>query len=357
MVAVMVLPTLAVVLPGCGSEEEQSATTVVETTTTQEPPATSPPTEAPTTSPPPTEVPTSTVPTTLAAASGDPLVPQQWAVAQLRLPEIWGRGVRGEGVVIAVVDTGVDLDHPDLVDQLVPGIDIVDGDDDPQDTNGHGTHVAGIAAAATGNGIGIAGTAPDAKIMPVRVLGTDGTGTDEGIAEGINWAVANGADVVNLSLGETGVLSRISKGGPLNTAIKNAAAQGVVVIAAAGNEGTVKRNYRAGTPTLVVNATNPAGQLAQFSNSGDLRSVAAPGVQILSTVPTEPTSLWPSGSRGYELLDGTSMATPLVSGIAAMLLSTGVPASTVIERIVTTADGANNPQLGAGVVDPSEAVG
>ncbi|MBM3661915.1 MAG: peptidase S8 [Actinobacteria bacterium] len=179
-------------------------------------------------------------------------------------------------------------------------------DDEPQDTNAHGTHVAGIAAAATGNGIGIAGTAPDSKIMPVRVIGTDATGTDEGIAEGINWGVANGADVVTLSLGETGVLSRVSKGGPLNATITGA---------------------------------------------------AAPGVQILSTAPTEPTSLWSPGSRGYELFDGTSMATPIVSGIAAMLLSTGGRASTVIERIVTTADAASNPQSGAGVVDPSETVG
>ena len=353
MVAVVVVAsTAAVVLPSCGTEEGQGVTTVVESsTTTTTTTTTSPP--VPTQEPPTTQVPA----TTVAPTTPDPLLPQQWAVSQLRLPEVWNRAVRGDDVVIAVVDTGVDLDHPDLVDKLVPGIDIVDGDDTPQDTNGHGTHVAGIAAATTGNGIGVAGTAPGARIMPVRVLGTDGTGTDEGIAQGIDWAVANGADVVNLSLGETGVLSRISKGGPLNTSIRNAAAQGVVVITAAGNEGTVKRNYRAGTPTLVVNATNPAGQLAQFSNSGDLRSVAAPGVQILSTAPTEPTSLWPSGSRGYELLDGTSMATPIVSGLAALLLSAGVQPATVIERIVTTADGAANPQLGAGVIDPSEAVG
>jgi subtilisin family serine protease len=258
-------------------------------------------------------------------------------------------------VVIAVVDTGVDLDHPDLVDRLVPGIDVVDGDAVPQDTNGHGTHVAGIAAATADNGIGIAGTAPRARIMPVRVLGTDGTGTDEGIARGIDWAVANGAGVVNLSLGESGVLSRISKGGPLNAAIRNAAARGVVVLAAAGNEGTAKRNYRAGTPTLVVNATNEAGQVAQFSNTGDLRAVAAPGVGILSTAPTEPTALWPNGSRGYERLDGTSMATPIVAGIAALLLGAGIDPALVLDRIAQTADTNGNPQLGAGVVDPVEA--
>jgi subtilisin family serine protease len=270
----------------------------------------------------------------------------------LRLPEVWGRDVRGDGVVIAVVDTGVDLDHPDLVDRLVPGIDVVDGDSVPQDTNGHGTHVAGIAAATADNGVGIAGTAPLARIMPVRVLGTDGTGSDEGIARGIDWAVANGADVVNLSLGESGVLSRISKGGPLNAAIRNAAGRGVVVLAAAGNEGTTKRNYRAGTPTLVVNATDQTGRLAQFSNTGDLRAVAAPGVGILSTAPTEPTTLWPTGSAGYERLDGTSMATPIVSGIAALLIAAGVDPATIIDRITQTANSNGNPQLGAGVVDP-----
>lgn len=257
--------------------------------------------------------------------------------------------------MIAVVDTGVDLDHPDLVDRLVPGIDVVDGDPVPQDTNGHGTHVAGIAAATADNGVGIAGTAPLARIMPVRVLGTDGTGTDDGIARGIDWAVANGADVVNLSLGESGVLSRISKGGPLNAAIRNAAGRGVVVLAAAGNEGATKRNYRAGTPTLVVNATDEAGRLAQFSNSGDLRAVAAPGVGILSTAPNEPTTLWPGGSGGYERLDGTSMATPIVSGVAALLIASGVDPATIIDRITQTANSNGNPQLGAGVVDPVEA--
>jgi subtilisin family serine protease len=341
-------------LAGCGTDAEDAApgssTTAPPTTaatTTTQPPARPAPPSLPAPTPPPT--------TAAPAALGDPLLDQQWAIAQLRLPEVWSRGARGEGVVIAVVDTGVDLDHPDLVDRLVPGIDVVDGDPVPQDTNGHGTHVAGIAAATADNGVGIAGTAPLARIMPVRVLGTDGTGTDDGIARGIDWAVANGADVVNLSLGESGVLSRISKGGPLNAAIRNAAGRGVVVLAAAGNEGATKRNYRAGTPTLVVNATDEAGRLAQFSNSGDLRAVAAPGVGILSTAPNEPTTLWPGGSGGYERLDGTSMATPIVSGVAALLIASGVDPATIIDRITQTANSNGNPQLGAGVVDPVEA--
>jgi subtilisin family serine protease len=297
-------------------------------------------------------------PTTAADAPlvPDPLEGAQWAVSTLRLPEVWARGARGDGVVIAVVDTGVDLDHPDLQDHLVPGIDLVDDDATPDDENGHGTHVAGIAAAVTGNGIGVAGTAPGARIMPVRVLDAEGTGNDEDIAAGIDWAVANGARVVNLSLGESGVLARISKGGPLNASIRAAGAAGVAVVAAAGNEGSTRRNYRAGVPVIVVNATDPTGQLASFSNTGDLRSVAAPGEGILSTAPIGPSTIWPDGTDGYEELDGTSMAAPLVSGIAAILVARGLTAQDVLDRIAATADNpSSNPELGAGVVDPSEA--
>src|SRR5207247_7126716 len=122
----------------------------------------------------------------------------------------WGRGVKGAGVTIAVVDTGVDLNHPDLASHLVAGKDLVAGKTDcppgPQDEYGHGTHVAGIAAAVTNNGIGVAGTAPDASIMPVRVLDPSGSGDIDTIIAGIKYAADHGAKVINRSLGDMGLV-------------------------------------------------------------------------------------------------------------------------------------------------------
>lgn len=296
--------------------------------------------------------PTSTPPAPLA---GDPRRAEQWHIAALGLESVWTRA-RGDGVTIAIVDTGVDLSHPDLTPNLVPGRDIVDGDDEPQDVDGHGTHVAGIAAAATGNGVGGSGVAPNAKIMPVRVLGADGSGTEDDIAAGIRWAVEHGAQVINLSLGESGFVARLRKGGPLNAAIREAGAAGVVVVAASGNEGSTRRSYRIGVPVIVVNASDRDGKPAAFSNAGDLRAVAAPGVGILSTAPTAATTIWPSGSAGYEQLDGTSMASPVVAGLAALLLSAGIAPGDVAERMVSTVTPNDDPRLGAGIIDPTRAV-
>ena len=346
------LAASALLAPACSDDGGEDALI-----TTSSAPSTSAPAD---TSPTTTSAPTTAAPATSVSvpAADDPLMASQWAVSSLRLPEAWSRGATGEGTVIAVVDTGVDLEHPDLQGKLVPGYDVVDGDDQPDDGNGHGTHVAGIAAAATGNGVGVAGTAPGAKIMPVRVLGDDGSGSDEAIAEGIDWAIDNGADVINLSLGETGVIARLSKGGPLNAAIRRAAAEDVVVVAASGNEGAAKRAYRIGVPVLVVNAIDQSGEVASFSNVGDQRAVSVPGVQILSTAPLTPSNIWPEGTDGYEELDGTSMAAPLVSGLAAILVGRGYDVAEVIERISSTADNPDgDPAKGAGTVDPVEAAG
>jgi subtilisin family serine protease len=348
------LAASALLAPACSDSDGEDALI-----TTSSTPSTSAPAGTDTT-PTTTAAPTTAAPSSSVSVpdANDPLMASQWAVGSLRLPEAWSRGATGEGTVIAVVDTGVDLDHPDLQGKLVPGYDVVDGDDLPDDGNGHGTHVAGIAAATTGNGIGVAGTAPGAKIMPVRVLGDDGSGSDEAIAEGIDWAIDNGADVINLSLGETGVIARLSKGGPLNAAIRRAAAEDVVVVAASGNEGAAKRAYRIGVPVLVVNAVDQSGEVASFSNVGDQRAVSAPGVQILSTAPLTPSSIWPEGTDGYEELDGTSMAAPLVSGVAAILVGRGYDVAEVIERISSTADNPDgDPAKGAGTVDPVEAAG
>ncbi|MFK8022567.1 MAG: S8 family serine peptidase [Ilumatobacter sp.] len=289
-------------------------------------------------------------------AGTDPLIGEQWALDATNIPDAWS-ATGGKGVVIAIIDSGVDLDHPDLVDRLVSGWDFVDGDDQPDDPNGHGTHVAGIAAASS-NDIGIAGAAPLASIMPIRVLDADGAGSDETIAESIRWAADSGADVINLSLGESGFISRFTRGSALNAAIREVSAQGVVVVAAAGNEGSAGQQYRIGVDVLVVNATDRDNTLTAFSNVGDTRAISAPGAVILSTAPTEPTTIWPEGSDGYEPLDGTSMAAPLVSGVAALAIAAGVDHATVAELLTeTAANPSGDPRLGAGILDASAALG
>ncbi len=295
-------------------------------------------------------------PTPTPTPGPDEFASEQWGHSQVDIETAWEH-TRGEGVTIAILDTGVDLDHPDLQDNLVAGWDFIDNDDEPDDENGHGTHVAGIAAATGENGIGIAGAAPEAKIMPVRVLNADGAGDDEVIADGIDWAVEHGADVINLSLGESGFISRLTKGGALNPAIRRATAEGVVVIAAAGNDNDTKRNYRVGVDVIVVNATNELGQLANFSNTGDARAVSAPGTRILSTAPLEPTTIWSDGSDGWEQLDGTSMAAPLVAGVAALLLSAGAEPDEVDDLLDAVArNPAERNELGAGVIDAGASV-
>lgn len=292
------------------------------------------------------------------AADLDPLRSEQWGLDTVRADAAYGTTGTGSGVVIAVVDSGVDLDHPDLVGHLVPGWDFVDGDATPDDENGHGTHVAGIAAAVTGNGVGIAGAAPDAKIMPIRVLGASGSGSTDDVALGIDWAVDHGADVINLSLGGgTDLLSRIYKSGPMNDAIKRAENLGVLVVAAAGNDDTFILAYKRDTPVLVVNASNRLDQAASFTSFGDPRAVAAPGTGMLSTAPLTPTTIWPLGSAtGYEELSGTSMSTPLVAGIAALMMSGNTP-SQVRQAIRETADNpTEEPRLGAGIVNAEAAV-
>lgn len=291
-------------------------------------------------------------------SAGDPLRDQQWGLDATGLPASW-TAATGEGVVIAIVDTGIDLDHPDLAGRLVPGIDLVDGDGVPDDPNGHGTHVAGIAAAATGNGVGIAGGAPGARLMPVRVLDEAGGDDDDGtITEGIRWAAEQGADVINLSLGEEGLGDRLSRGGALNAAIRAASAEGAVVVAAAGNEGQRERAYRVGVPVLVVGAVGEDGTIAGFSNTGDARAVVAPGEAIQSTVPVGASDLFGHSDTGYAPLDGTSMAAPFAAALAALLLGAGHAPADVPDRIArTAANPGGDPRLGSGLIDGPAALG
>ncbi|MEN8041762.1 MAG: S8 family serine peptidase, partial [Actinomycetota bacterium] len=283
---------------------------------------------------------------------------EQYALDRLNMRDAWAQS-DGSGAVIAIIDTGIDLDHPDLKDKIVHGHDWVDDDNTPNDENGHGTHVAGSAAAIGNNALGVIGMAPEAKIMPLKVLGGDGTGNSEDIADAIRWAVNHGADVINLSLGGTSdLLGRIyNKVDPSNDAIAYANKKGVVVVAAAGNDDTFLRAYNRETPVLVVNATNELNISARFSNFGDPRAVSAPGARILSTAPTYPTAIWPEGTEGYETLAGTSMASPHVAGIAALMVDRGVSPEDIRNAITETAlNQSDDPYLGAGIVQADLAV-
>jgi subtilisin family serine protease len=299
-----------------------------------------------------------------AQSGDDPVRAQglQWALDRIGADAAWERAT-GEGITIAVVDSGVDLDHEDLADQIVEDVSCVGADGDPrrcqgsgQDDNGHGTHVAGIAAARTGNGKGVAGVAPDARILAVRVLADscggggcqpEGYATD--VAAGIRWATANGADVINLSLGGGAIQSAL--GCAFCDAIEEAWEEGVISVVAAGNDAILPAGFGS-TPAVVVTATTRDDTRASYSNRNDsiLRSarwpVAAPGGEQEADPTDCGTGGTPrgivstylgDGPGGYACLAGTSMAAPHVSGALALLRSAGLDPQQSIDRLLATA--------------------
>jgi thermitase len=288
----------------------------------------------------------------------DPLFRQQYAPQITRAPEAWAR-TAGRGVAIAIVDTGIDTGHPDLRANLVPGYNSLTRNSNAKDDNGHGTHCAGVAAAQAGNNEGITGIAPQAKLMPIKVLAADGGGSDASVAEGIVWAVDHGAEIISLSLGGPGE-SRV-----MRDAIVYAQAKGAVVVAAMGNDGTNERSFPAAYPGVIaVGASDARDAIADFSQWGNWITVSAPGVQIMSTMPTYKVD---ANDYGYPLryasMDGTSMATPAVAGLAALLKSAhraATPAQ-VKARIEQTADkvGGKNgftPTFGHGRINVAAAL-
>lgn len=327
------------------------------------------------------------------AATNDPLRPDLWGLDQIHAEQSWSQST-GEGATVAVVDTGVDLGHPDLAGQLVPGATFVceeghegscgDGswkgvDGVGQDVDSHGTHVSGTVAAVADNGMGVAGVAPDAKIMPIKVL-EDGSGTNADIAEGIRWAADNGADVINLSLGSLPGLQLIGALGLDTTtidAIEYARGQGALTVAAAGNSSTLLCNDPAfNSDSICVGATDRNELKSYFSEvpiklSG--KSVAAPGGSgnplggpcednIISTVPRG-TGTPECGGVDYDAYAGTSMATPHVAGVAALLYAQGRSMTGVEDAILTTARhpflgtrGGPTLMYGKGIVDAEAAV-
>jgi subtilisin family serine protease len=232
--------------------------------------------------------------------------------ADIKAPDGWEETKGTNATVIAILDTGIDLLHPDLQNKVVSGgRDFVNDDFDATDDNFHGTHVAGIAAADTNNSEGIAGVAWNCRLLPVKVLDDEGSGYYSWIAEGIRWAADEGADIINMSFGGP------SDGGILREALNYAKAAGAVLVASAGNEDDFV--YYPGAYDeycIAVAATDYNDERPWWSNPGPEVDVAAPGDTILSCFPTW---FWGPGSYPYGYLDGTSQAAPHVAGLAALI--------------------------------------
>lgn len=236
----------------------------------------------------------------------DPQWPQQWGLAQVDAPQAWALAPSRRQVVVAVVDSGVDPTQADLQGALVPGADFADGSGSTDDQYGHGTMVAGVIAARGDNGQGVAGACWTCLIMPIKVLGADGTGTGSSIAAGIRYAADNGAQVINLSV----ILNEADS--DVESAIAYAESRGVLVVAAAGNSGAADATYPASYPGVVsVAATDQTGQLYPWSTRGTWVTLAAPGCDVTTAL-----------GGAYGAFCGTSAASPLVAGIAALALST-----------------------------------
>jgi serine protease len=316
--------------------------------------------------------------TSVHAETNDPFFARQWGLTNIHAEAAWSV-TDGAGATIAIVDSGVDIDHPDLAANVVSPADAdFTGDSDPdgaQDENGHGTHVAGIAAAARGNGVGGAGTAPGAKILPVRVLDEEGTGSATFVANGIQYAADHGADVINLSLGATAGLGQagqlLGDFDLVYEAVDYAWTKGAVVVVAAGNDSFPLCSEPSNAPTaLCVGATDVNDLRSYFSNSDATMTrpyLVAPGGDgltcsgdIFSTyLRTAPKTVC-SPSDGYDAIAGTSMATPFVSGVAALLASRGLTNEQIVDCLLETADDlgppGRDPVFGYGRVNARAAV-
>ncbi len=251
-------------------------------------------------------------------------------------------GILGEGVEVALLDTGIDLRHPDLRENVLGGIDLFNGDDNPQDDNGHGTGVAGLLAAAE-NGVGLIGVAPRVKLWAIKMLGRDEQGSISDLIRGIEWAVERGAKILNMSLGTP------DDNPALREAIGAAYRAGVLLVAAAGNKGDRVLFPAAYPEVIAVGATNRNDQRAWFSNMGPEVELAAPGTDLLSA----------ALQGGYRTFNGTSFAVPHVSGVAALLFAAGLQdAQRVRQRLDQTAEdlGLLITAQGYGLVDAERAV-
>ena len=302
----------------------------------------------------------------------DPRFGEQWGLnntgqnsgtadADIDAPQAWDINSGSSSVLIAILDTGIDQSHEDLKDKLAGNLNF-SGSKTVDDRYGHGTHVAGIAAAVTNNSLGVAGTCPACRLLNVKVLDDNGFGSWSAIANGIVAAADRGAKVINLSLGG------YSASDTVKDAVNYAWGQGAVLVAAAGNDSTDRKLYPAAYDNVIaVAATDNKDQKASFSNYGNWVDIGAPGASILSTAPDHRNRIWIWGVK-YAYGSGTSMATPFVSGVAGLVWATGACTGTdltlpsdradcVRNKIESSADSVGAPWTGGGRLNACRAVG
>ena len=294
----------------------------------------------------------------------DPRYDEQWAHETIDSPRAWDVTQGDRSIVVAVVDTGLDLSHPDLRDRLTARdswYDFGENDDDPSDTYGHGTHVAGIVGATGNNAEGVAGAGWRTSLMPVKVFpDNQGSTSMYTVAKGVVHAVDHNADIINLSLGGS------DDSDTMRDAINYAYDHDVLVVAAAGNDNSDDPTYPAADEhVLAVAATDQNDKKASFSNYGEWVDLSAPGVDILSTMPTYHVTMNDKGvKQDYDELNGTSMASPLVAGVAALVkaIHPDWNPDTIAQHLADTSDDIDRQntqyagKLGSGRINAGNAV-
>ncbi|MCB9745515.1 MAG: S8 family serine peptidase [Alphaproteobacteria bacterium] len=282
------------------------------------------------------------------ATVNDPMYSQQWGLSAVHAEDAWDQAT-GAGVVVAVIDTGVSTGGADGLHDVLPGYDFANGDADPDDDHGHGTHVSGTIAGASDNGVGVAGLAYEASILPVKVCSAEGWCTDSDIIDGIEYAIAEGAQVMNISLG----------GGPPSATMADAVwaayDAGIFIAGASGNDyGRAVSFPAAYGAVMAVGAIDSNDTLASFSNRGQAQFLVAPGVSVVQETHDG------SGNYSYESWDGTSMASPHVAAAAALLVEMGASHHQIIRTLHESAEdlggAGRDPTYGFGRLDAGAAV-
>lgn len=273
---------------------------------------------------------------TTSTTMNDPYIGYQWNLADVQASSAWDYGT-GSGVIVAVLDTGLKTGGPDGVANVLSGYDFYNNDSNPSDGNGHGTFCAGTIAQKTNNGIGVAGLAPGASILPVKVMGDDGSGDMASIANGITWATDSGAKVISMSLGSS------SSSSTLSSAVAYAYGKGVTLVAASGNEYASSVSYPAAYNGVIsVGAAGYGGTHSAYSNTGSGLDITAPGGDLSKDangdgyadgILQETTE---SGAWTYTFWEGTSMATPHVAAAAALVIGQGVTNPDDVASILTS---------------------